>query len=266
MLQKTTFKMDSPSKLGGSSDYFGFAFGCAEEPMNGKIDLVHGTHTCREGLFSQMRSRIVRDDKSQPTDKTRMMYIWRLGTSGQRSSNGAMVDGWIDRAITITQTIDKMAGWPLTRAYQIETGSTGVRAYYFHSSRRWMKSSYLISLYVMLARMAKDDRITGYKDFEGLKAILEKIIKEGDRNSDKALKSDNSYVRDSLPYWEALMKGYPRLFRKRKMPYYWDTGRLSGSSGGSEGIQYLVKGSTQYGEIRTELLKIKAELDGKKSK
>ena len=56
------------------------------------------------------------------------------------------------------------------------------------------------------------------------------------------------------------MRGYPDLFRSRKMPYYWDTSRLGGTSGGSEGVQYLCKGDTQYTEIRSELLRIQKEV------
>jgi hypothetical protein len=264
MLQKTVFEMPNSQKLGGTSDYFSFAFGCAKEPVDGNIDLVHGTHTCREGLFSNMRTRICGSNDSQPMDKTRMMFVWRLAHNSYKRDND-IVDGWIDRAVPIVQVIDKLAGWPLTRAYKVDA-QDGIRAYYFHSSRRWMKSSYLISLYVLLVRMAKDMRVTGFKDFDGLYKILADVTSGGKSGQDQKLASDNSYVKDSLPYWEALMKGYPRLFRKRKMPYYWDTSRLNGGSGGSEGIQYLVKGSTQYGEVREELLKIKKELDAKKSK
>ena len=123
-----------------------------------------------------------------------------------------------------------------------------------------MKSSYLVSLYTMLVRMCKDTRVTGFKDFDSLVKLLRKL------QSSKPLHMDNTYVKDSLPYWKAIMTGYPKLFRKRKLPYYWDTARFSGSStGGAEGLQYLVNGSTQYKEIREELLKIKKQLDSKKS-
>jgi len=112
----------------------------------------------------------------------------------------------------------------------------------------------------MLVRMCKDTKVTGFKDFDGLVKVLQKISSSG-----KSLVTDDTYVKTSLPYWKAIMTGYPELFRKRKLPYYWDTARLGGRSGGAEGLQYLVKGDTQYTEIRKELLKIKKQLDSKKS-
>ncbi len=123
-----------------------------------------------------------------------------------------------------------------------------------------MKSSYLVSLYLLLIRVCRDDRITGFKDFYSLVAVIDKI----DRST-KKLVTDNGYISSSKPYWEAIMKGYSRLFRKRKMVYYWDKERLgSGNNGGGEGIQNLVTGATSYTEVRKELNEIKKEIDSKK--
>jgi len=260
MLQKTTFSFSDNTT---PSDYSGFNFGCAVEPEDGKIKLVSGVHTCREGLFYNMRSRIMSETgATQPTDKMRMIFRWYASKSARDSEKEAQTN-WVMRTIPVLQALDRIAGWPLTRVYKLDVGSRGnwLQAYYYHSSRRWMKSSYLVSLYVLLVRMCRDERITGFKDFDGLVKVVSKAL-----TSTTPLKSDGGYVKTSLPYWEAVMKGYPRLFRKRKLPYYWDSSRLNGSNGGAEGIQYLVNGDTQYTEIRQEVLKIKKELDAKKSK
>jgi hypothetical protein len=261
MLQKTTFKLEPYGALGTSSEYAGFNFGCAQEPKDGKIKLVHSYHSCREGLMSSMRSRITgKSDVEQPTDKMRIIFRWAAAGNNNKKDLKA-IDGWIERSVAVLQAFDRLAGWPLTRAYRIETNyDSWLRAYYFHSSRRWMKSSYLVSLYTLLVRMCKDERIAGFKDFDGLVKIVGKITKAG------GLRIDNTYVKDSLPYWKAIMTGYSELFRQRKLAYYWDTGRLSGDSlGGAEGVQYLVKGDTRYTKIREKLLDIKKQLDSKKS-
>jgi len=261
MFQKTTFKLEPGTALGKSSDYFGFNFACAQEPKDGKIKLVHSYHGCREGLMSSMRSRIMgKASIEQPTDKMRIIFRWSASDRNIKTDLKT-IDGWVKRSVPVLQAFDRLAGWPLTRVYKIETGQGDwLKAYYFHSSRRWMKSSYLVSLYTLLVRMCKDAGIVGFKDFDGLVKVVGKITKS--RN----LITDNSYVKDSMPYWKAIMTGYPELFRKRKLPYYWDTGRLSGDSlGGAEGVQYLVKGDTKYTEIRKKLLEIKKQLDSKKS-
>lgn len=263
MFQKTTFNFIENS--GNSAPtYCGFNFGCAQEPdKDGTIKMVSGTHTCREGLFHNMRSRICGSGGTQPTDKMRMIFRWYVNTGSANKDRLKIDSDWAQRSVAVLQAFDKFAGWPLTRVYKLDVGSKDwLQAYYYHSSRRWMKSSYLVSLYVLLVRMCADERITGFKDFNGLVELTKKVIGSG-RN----LKHDQSYVSGSLPYWEAIMKGYPDLFRKHKMPYYWDTSRLGGgNSGSSEGIQYLVSGNTKYTEIRQELVKIKKALDAKKSK
>ena len=209
--------------------------------------------------MSNMRNRIVASGNStQPTDKMRMIFRWTISTNN-KADGGKQIDDWVKRSVPVLQAFDRLAGWPLTRVYKIKTDyNDWLRAYYFHSSRRWMKSSYLVSLYTMLVRMCKDTRVTGFKDFDSLVKVLQKA---GTRN----LTTDSTYVSDSLPYWKAIMTGYPKLFRKRKLPYYWDTARLGGGNGSAEGLQYLVKGDTQYKDIRKELLEIKRQLDSKKS-
>jgi hypothetical protein len=259
MFQKTTFDYAKADNFSSYSDYFAFNFGSAKEPVDGVVDLVHGTHTCREGLMSNMRSRICGSGTTQPTDKTRMLFFWYASRSNSKKDQ-VEVKGWTERTVPVIQALDRVAGWPLTRVYQLKTGRDHITGLYYHSSRRWMKSSYLISLYIMLVRMCKDERITGFKDFDGLVKLLDKLCKNNGESNWTGLKSDQGYVKDSLPYWESIMRGYPRLFRARKMDYYWDTDRLGGSSGGYEGIQYLVGGNTKYTEVKDEMLKIKKEL------
>jgi len=259
MFQKTTFEHNSTINHG---DYAGFNFGCATEPEGGKIQLVNSTHTCREGLFYNMRNRICGTASNQPTDKMRMIFNWHISRNSPKKIMENNTD-WAMRATLVIQAFDKIAGWPLTRVYKLDVGDKDyfLQSYYFHSSRRWMKASYLVSLYVLLVRMCKDERVTGFKDFDGLVKVIQKILKSG-----QTLKLDAGYVSSSLPYWEAIMKGYPDLFRQRKIQYYWDTGRLDGATnGGAEGVEYLVNGNTRYTEVRKEMLKIKKELDSKKS-
>jgi hypothetical protein len=259
MFQETTFELSPGNALGSSSNYSSFGFACAEEPKDGKIELIQAYHTCREGLMSSMRTRL-REGSKQPTDKMRIVFRWAGGTTTSKADLKA-TESWVKRSVPVLQAFDRIAGWPLTRVYKIETPHDDwLRAYYFHSSRRWMKSSYLVSLYTMLVRMCKDKRIDGFKDFDGLIKVLNKIF-----SSSSNLISDHSYVKDSMPYWEAIMTGYPKLFRKRKLPYYWDNARLGGNSGSAEGLQYLVKGDTKYTDIRSEMIKIKKQLDSKKS-
>jgi hypothetical protein len=255
MLQKTVFKLMPPDALGGSSDYAGFQFGCAQEPKNGEIRLVQGYHSCREGLVSSMRGRINEGADNQPTDKMRMIFRWTAGR-GASKKDLQDIESWVHRSIAILRALDKLAGWPLTRVYKIEHGKGDwLQPHYFLSSRRWMKSSYLVSLYCLLVRMGKDERIDGFKDFKGLCKVVDKALASG-----KNLKNDHTYVKTCRPYWEAIMRGYSRMFEQYKLPYYWDSSKVGGRAG-VEGINYLVTGDTAYTEMYRELKKIRKELE-----
>lgn len=256
MFQKTTYKAAN-IEYGPGPSYFGFSFGAATEPKGGEIKLIQGTHTCREGLVSNMRSRIMGNSSSQPTDKMRMIFKFTLG-KGNEVSDRAAAETWVIRAIDVLHSFERLAGWPLTRVYKLETTKGWVDAYYFWSSRRWMKASYMVSLYVLLVRMCKDERIKGFKDFYSLRTLIKKV------STQKTLINDQHYVTSSLPYWEALMVGYPEVFRQRKITYYWDNKRIGGNGGSSEGIQYLVSGDTSYTEARNKVLEIKKNLEKKK--
>lgn len=257
MLQKTVFRY--ARDVSQSSDYFGFSFGAGKELKGDAIDLVGTFHTCREALMGEMRRDINNENDRLPTDKMRILVRFSESRA-QGKADRILIDGWVERATSVLQAFDKLAGWPLTRVHKVKTSARSIDIYYFHSSRRWMKSSYLVSLYLLLIRVCRDDRITGFKDFYSLVAVIDKI----DRST-KKLVTDSGYISSSKPYWEAIMKGYSRLFRKRKMVYYWDKERLgSGNNGGSEGIQNLVTGATSYTEVRKELNEIKKEIDSKK--
>lgn len=269
MLKKTVFKLDSwdgISRIVHPEEYFRFLFAAVKEPKDGIITPISGYFTCREDQMASMRSNIISIKQTQPTDKTRMLFAWTL-SEREKAQNLKLTYEWLERAIKVLHVFDKLAGWPLTRVYKVETDNEFIRSYYFHSSRRWMKASYMISLYIMLIRMCQDKRITDFKNFDGLIILLDEIMDAQNNSSDLdqniALKSDHHYVKDSFKFWKTLMLGYPKLFRKRKLEYYWGTNRINGSSGYSEGVNYLVTGDTAYSEVYSELLKVHENLKKK---
>lgn len=243
--------------------YSAFYFFPLMEPKDGKIAQAfpnNGFYSCRDGLISNMKASI--NDGKYPTDKMRMGFIWYIDNMGGDSekSQKAFAKGVIERATNVLHVCERLAGWRLTRPYQVETGYDDMlELFYLHSSRRWLKCSYLVSLYVMLVRMCKDGMFEGVKNFDD----LEKRVMGKDSG---VFKSDGMYITSTRDYWRAILVGYPELFQKRKMEYYWSPERVGGYTGGGEGMYTLSTNSSKWSGLHGELVKIRNNLRKKGAK
>lgn len=291
----TVYDLRLPGTWCEINGYINFNFGHCTRPKDGKISMHNSFHSCREGLCTNMRKIITSGASTFETDKMRMIFVWKVNNRDPKNNFGtskavlkagiAEADAWMRRGLSVLNACEKHAGWYLTRAYKCKgiadqfRPSLGHRqgenerqpdlvpnkhvewanAYYFLSSRRWMKSSYLTSLYVLLVRMCGDKKFEGVKNFKGLMEIINK-------NTASGFSHDNGYIKSTSPYWEATLKGYSEIFEKKKIDYYWDGNRIGSTSNndGHEGIQRFCDGSTSYTEAYQAMMKVKKNLDAKK--
>jgi hypothetical protein len=253
--KQMTNKLKINPSYGFSSDgYSSLRFAPALEPVKDIVSYAisgNGPWGCRDGLGRSVREVIV--NGSLPTDKTRMLFMWNA-TDGAKS--------WATRGINILHTCEKRAGWPLTKVQEVEMPDSSRYTLYCQSSRRWIKSSYLYTLYCLMMRMAADERITGFKNLEGLGKIIDSV-----KNNHKSFVRDHTYIIGTFPYWEALLVGYPDLFRQYKITYYWglkniNAGDMSGSYG--EGISKFCNGGTNWTDLYNKMITIKKKLDAEK--
>lgn len=244
MFEKDTLKLIDQKY---TETYSGFYFGICHEPKGNELRLVKGTHSCRDGFGGTVREYITSSSKEFETDKTRILF--RFSQFGKTKSSE-----WAERGLNAIHVMEKLAGWPLTRAKIVEIEGSGQFGVYCRASRRWIKSSYLITMYILLMRMCKDDRIVGFKDANGLIKTIESIPK---------LVQDESQVRSTYQYWKAMVVGYPELFRQYKITYYWDVNKLAGESGYGEGIYRLCTGGTKFPKIYDKLKEIRTQLEKK---
>ena len=261
MFQKKTFKLIPIGNAARKDqpDYNSLGFAAPLEPKDGKIKMLVEPYSCRDSFIGKLRPLVMQG--MMPTDKMRMIFYHGISTSvPDIKALEKEFDEWALRALKVLQTLDKRAGWPATVVYKLETDKPWKVAYYFRGSRRWIKSSYLLSLYALLIRMCADERIDGFKTFAALIDLMQSL-----RKSSPVLQRDHEYVMTSMPYWEAILAGYPELFRKRKITYYWSPERLTEKNMAAyEGIQSLVTGNTKYSGLTDKLKKIQKELDQQK--
>ena len=285
MIKDTVYDLRLPGTWCKVNGYVNFSFGHCAQPEDGKINLHNNFHGCREGMIGNMRQLITSSSSIFKTDKMRMIFAWKCSNRGSADRSQAVEDktmlakslkdgdAWMRRGLAVLNICEKHAGWYLTRVYKcngiadsVSNHVSGedsvikwVNPYYFLSSRRWLKSSYMTSLYVLLVRMCGDERITKVKDFDALVKLISGL---------GSLQRDNSHVTKTLPYWEAILKGYPEIFEKKKIEHYWEGARIgnTGNGNGGEGISMFCSGSTNYKNARERMLKVKNDLDAKKKK
>jgi hypothetical protein len=108
-----------------------------------------------------------------------------------------------------------------------------------------------------MIRMSEDDVFSGLKTLAQLKTKIQKKIEQNYK-----FKRDSGYIQQTFPYWEALIRGYPELFEKKKLDYYWDEARISGNSNGyGEGISTLCSGNSGYTGLWKDLQRLKKQFD-----
>lgn len=261
MFEKLKYKLGGVN-LPSASSYFSFSFGIAPAPGKDAITPLGSYHSCREGLISDVRSHITGSGKKMLTDKMRMIFKWHLSDKNLTRDNAEHRE-WLNRGLNILHAYEKLAGWPLTKVFEMHTDRDFIKAYYFLSSRRWIKASYLVSLYVLMVRLGKNSALTGFKNSAGFEKLVNGLIEKysktdgGWKQTPTSFNSDVGWLKSTLPYWGVILKGYSEMFRKMKITHYWSEQRLTNEHGQSaEGIDYLCGGSTSYKEARKKLLEL----------
>jgi hypothetical protein len=179
----------------------------------------------------------------------------------------------IEKAISIYNLFEKSAGWPLTRMHDVETINTdnivnawspGTKGRFYNKvwdkgsthyvvgSKRWMKSPYMVSLYLLILKASYMDVMGDHSSIEKLIPStlkrIERLRKYSSLEQRKRLPYrgwDNiaSYTSASIKYWPIVISGYHRLFGKGPAKDYWLAGNFKPRRPiGCEGIHQLCIG------------------------
>jgi hypothetical protein len=153
------------------------------------------------------------------------------------------------------------AGWLKTKVYQLvdPAWEDSHVSYMFEASRRWMKSTYLLSMYLLIIRsaysMMKDtvncDRmIRETKTVEGYLSLLTEF---------ERVVVPSYYIDSSKQYWQLILKSYPELWERRKMEHYWNKEQMGNAFPSHEGLHKLVCGNAADYEVNKKFEKILAK-------
>ena len=263
--------IDNENRYAQSVDTFYFSL--ASVPTEaGVITAPPGLATCRESLITMVENEVLKkaESKNLPTDKGR--FIVRLHRT--RIKN-------IEKALKILHLYENVFGFPRTLCYRIEAvkgpDAAGVtedkmkpfqdRVEYFYilTSRKWIKSSYMVSLLFLILRNV----------YQTGESIPEEALESLDTfkaalNTPAGSKLFRSlHMSETYRYWETILRNYHELFGKFAIEHNWSHTFNEMRDDGTmryEGVYRLCSGNTQSAKIRKRWDKIKkSESERKKA-
>ena len=137
-----------------------------------KVGLLSSFETCRErivGLYatlvqrSQLKEYPEWKEQLKLTENSFTLLVARRIASNKRkaereaSKQKFLTD--MEKSVRLINTVEKLAGWPLTKAYEVNTipyrknGSLLMAA--VSGNQRWAKNPYFLSLYLLLIRTGR---------------------------------------------------------------------------------------------------------------
>lgn len=162
------------------------------------------------------------------------------------------------KSLKIVNSFERYYNWPLSKVRLVDNKhkSAKIPSVLFVGNRKWGISPYLVSFYLLLLRLGKyswlTDTITNEINHKKLVAKL--------RNVCSAKKNgfiDAKHINTSISMANILMRNYDELFKGKSKKYHWSTDRIPGSSGYTEGISKLSKGTTNYKELYNKCMELK---------
>ena len=206
----------------------GIKFAFASPFANGKIRMLSSFSSCREYACQDFLKR-VRGSWSKRTSQSEI-EILRCRVIMQVPIKIAEADS-LETTVRLLRVLEKHAGWPLTKIYELETISTHNRYYLFVSSSRWHRCQYFFSMYMLLLRSFTCAKST-YQPAKSVEDLLEIL---------KTRKIAN-YMK-LLPSFIKLMENFEKLTRGLSLKKLYDMEELGPQDWAFErGIHYLIGG------------------------
>jgi len=244
-----------------SSSYYGdsnigWAF-CTKPNAANESIVVNQMGYCRESLtttmFAHMSPKTNSNSRSyKGIDKNRLRIVARIVLDGRNPDDAKEKSitkffKGVSAGVKILNVLEERNGWQLTKirntVHEIHPDLVTIMLV---GSSRWLKSAHMLSLLLLLVRIATrsmgqfdEKKVT---DFEA----LDKIMKGYGRNSSRGYGlSDPNYIYTVWPYVDVLMKNYVSFFKGTNIKKNWKLGENGYYY--NEGIYKLCEGGSLEG-------------------
>jgi hypothetical protein len=163
---------------------------------------------------------------------------------------------------------EEEAGFTKTLCYKVKpnfgaafSDNNKIICFHIVASRKWMKSSFLASLYILLLRSIATCPFLEEGDFKNTETLIKKMVLLAQQTKSDAVKiRDKDYIQKSSWLWRPLLKNYHALFGKFAIEKNWSTEFNKVERGQSslcyEGIYRLATGETSCRRVKEEMVKL----------
>ncbi len=198
-------------------------------------------HTCRESLASVARSFINKGGKIIPNAPRTVESIFLNRTRIVMVIDNTMGAKWMEGGLHILNLVEAHYGWPLTKMNFIKKVTRpNIGQKYeialFDGSRKWLRSTHMISFFTLLIRLGRNKHIREVKTFEEMKKRLAKYKQN--------MHGDTFWAAQAIEKADVIMGDYTKLFRGFNRKSLYETTKFKDTidrSGFNEGISKLCR-------------------------
>jgi hypothetical protein len=216
-------EVESETGYAQGVDTFYFSFVGPETPQ-GYIRYPLGLATCRESLVTMIESAVRKpaENRNIPIDRGR--FLLRLRKDKKEN---------IEKAMRVLHLLENTHGFPRTLCFRINTElnveslavekiesfQKRLEFFYLVTSRKWIKSSYMVSLLFLILRTF----YTGgcHVEEKHLKSI-ETFRERMESFRPRSCLMSYTFMVDTYRYWETILRNYNELFGKFSMEHNWN--------------------------------------------
>jgi len=238
-----------------------FAF--VSPPKEGRINALTDITFCRESICEYIRQEI-RGIRSWGINLNKLHLIVhrRVHYNPKRLDiNLKIFQDQIMAGKIMANAIEKHYNWPLTRIYPVKmTESQQDRVpeyssfYYIVAGKRWIKAPAMLSMFLLLFRIA----VTNDKfKFKTKVRSIKSLFKALDDAAEKSNIGEIAYYREHGSRWKVVLDNYKKLFSSRDIHDLYFPGKNSYYF--SEGINTLCDEDSKDKILNEEFIKLAAK-------
>ena len=195
----------------------GVSFCWLGKPTNKVFPQASTFHGCREtfaGVWGQHYQRCKWKGQEHLGNRKLRICICDKRNSNTVSKQAATAnDKWITEAVRLLNILERYQGWSLTRAYKCgQPEGKALMLYALSGSCKWLRAPQLLSLYLLVVRIAK--LYTKTKTIKGL-ADFEKVAKNTNVGGSYQLRGDFTHFSRTIDYWKLILDNHKHLFFDR---------------------------------------------------
>lgn len=221
-----------------------YNFSVCSEIKNGSCAQLSDTYSCREGLIGAFRTLLYDNDLSDKKISI-MVYTFSGGKTniggqfGDISYNKWAADS-AKAGLKLLNHFEKRNKWFRTKAYRVDHKyNKEYRMYVFQGSRWWMTSSYVLSLFLLLLRIARRTEIHKIAANASTATLTKSIM--------SLPKGDDSGYAVAADKWAVFLNNRRKIFRGRKT--FRDNFKATGDIN-AEGILKLINNNARDEEVQ----------------